>query len=213
MKSDNLRGLAGIARVFIWIVLAMAVLAALGTIVWLASYFAGTGRPLLLTATTLAQIALTVLFLLSVVPVMLWLYRAHANLAEAGLAGLRHSPGWVIASYVIPGVNLVVPFAAMRELHNRSAGEPEEFGHVSVGVVTSWWACHIGAVVVWLVIAVSAFIDLLPGVYLLTPFWALYAWTVLMLVLLAGSAWFLQRIVREVSEAQRSLVNVASTFD
>lgn len=213
MKAENLRGLAGLARAFIGIVLVLAVLAALGTIGWLASYFAGTGRPLLLTATTVAQIALTVLFLLSVVPMMLWLYRAHANLAEAGVPGLRHSPGWVIASYFVPGANVVVPFAAMRELHNRSMGEPEEFGHVSVGVVTSWWACHLGAVVVWLIIAVSAFIDLLPGVYLLTPFWALYAWTVLMLVLLAGSAWFLYRIVREVTDAQQSLVNVAATFD
>lgn len=213
MKTDNLQGLAGITRVFIWIVLVTAAISGLATIGWLVSYFTDTGSPLLLATAGFAQLAMVLVFLLSTVPFLIWVYRAHANLAKAGLTGLKHSPGWVIAGYLIPGLNFVMPFGAMRELHNRSAGEPEEFGHVTVSVVTSWWSCHIGAVIVWVIVAGSTIVDLLPGVYLLTPFWAIYAWTVLMLLFLAGSAWYLQRIVREVTEAQLSLVNVADTFD
>lgn len=213
MKADNLRGIAGVARVFIWIVLATALISALATVGWLVTYVADTGSPLLLATASITQVAMMLVFLLSVIPILIWIYRAHANLANAGLDGLRHSAGWAVASYFVPFANFVVPFGAMRELYNRSAGEPQEFGHISVGAVTSWWACQLGAVVVWIIVAVSALIDALPGVYLLTPFWARYAWTVLMLALLAGSAWFLQRIVREVTEAQQSLVNVAATFD
>lgn len=213
MKADNLRGIAGVARVFIWIVLATALVSALATIGWLVSYFADTGSAILLSTASISQIAMILVFLISAIPILIWIYRAHANLAAAGLGGLRHSPGWVVASYFVPFANFVVPFGAMRELYNRSAGEPEEFGHISVGVVTSWWACHLGAVVVWFIVAASALVDAIPGVYLLTPFWAIYAWTTLMLLLLTGSAWFLVRIVREVTEAQQSLVNVAATFD
>lgn len=213
MKTDNLHGLAAITRVFIWIVLVTAAIAGLATTGWLVSYFTDTGSPLLLATAGIAQFAMVLIFLLSTVPVLIWVYCAHANLVKAGLTGLKHSPGWVIAGYLIPGLNFVVPFGAMRELYNRSAGEPEEFGHVTVSAVTSWWSCHIGAVIVWVIVAGSTIVDLLPGVYLLTPFWAGYAWTVLLLLFVAGSAWYLQRIVREVTEAQQSLVNVAGTFD
>src|SRR5262245_55917536 len=65
--------------------------------------------------------ALVGLFLLiATVPVIGWIYRAHANLHEAGLDELRYSPGWSVGSFFVPLINLVIPFRAMRELHNRS---------------------------------------------------------------------------------------------
>ncbi len=57
------------------------------------------------------------------VPILMWVYRAHANLRESGMEELRHSPGWAVGSYFIPIANLFVPFSAMRALHNRSNGE------------------------------------------------------------------------------------------
>src|SRR5687768_12102237 len=45
---------------------------------------------------------LGVFFLLAVVPIAGWIYRAHANLREAGLDQLRYSPGWTVGSYFVP---------------------------------------------------------------------------------------------------------------
>jgi Domain of unknown function (DUF4328) len=67
----------------------------------------------------------TILALLIVAVAVLWLiwqYRAHANL-RAILRGTRFSPAWGVASWLIPGVNLLLPPLAMRELWR--AGNPD----------------------------------------------------------------------------------------
>ena len=75
---------------------------------------------------------------------LVWLWRAYANLRGQGLSGLARSPGGAVGVWFIPIVNLVAPFATMRELWNRSAGEDEYQSLTPVALVSSWWACWIG---------------------------------------------------------------------
>src|SRR6478735_8387327 len=58
------------------------------------------------------NLLLGLFFAISAVPVAGWIYRAHANLREAGVAELRYSPGWSVGSFLVPLVNLAVPFWA-----------------------------------------------------------------------------------------------------
>jgi hypothetical protein len=94
-------------------------------------------------AVGLAYVAFFLLFVASVVLVAMWIHRAHANLAEAGIVGLEFTPGWAVGWYFIPFANLVKPFQAMRELWKASRGESHPFDGPAPGEVTAWWACWI----------------------------------------------------------------------
>src|SRR5688572_1405567 len=112
---------------------------------------------------------LGVFFLLAVVPIALWIYRAHANLREAGLSELAYSPGWSIGSYFVPLANFVIPFRAMRELHNRSHGEGPWQADSPVADVASWWSCHLAAGLVLMVALFVALLATIPNLYVIQP--------------------------------------------
>ena len=57
---------------------------------------------------------------------LVWLYRAHGNLAIINPhSRLEHSRVWAMVSFFIPFVNLFVPYRAIRELWQKS-GPPDE---------------------------------------------------------------------------------------
>ncbi len=57
---------------------------------------------------------------------LMWLYRSYGNLrAIDASCPLSQSPGWVVGSFFIPFVNLVIPYRGVKELWQRS-GSPEE---------------------------------------------------------------------------------------
>jgi hypothetical protein len=156
--------------------------------------------------------ALLGLFLLiATVPVMGWIYRAHANLREAGLDELRYSPGWSVGSFFVPLLNLVVPFRAMRELHNRSHGEGPWQAATAVGDVTSWWACLISATMVSTVAAMVALIATLPNFYVLQPPGVNTGLALFSLVLFFGAGAFLFRTIGAVSRAQAQMLHLNPT--
>lgn len=144
--------------------------------------------------------------------VMAWTHRAWTNLSEMRLSGLRHTPAWAAASFVVPVAGLFVPFVAMRELYNRSLGEDEYQAHASVGDVTSWWACYLGAVFVLGFLGFAAvfnsygvvFISALPIVWTLTR--------LLSVVLQLAACFFLWRIVGTITRAQESFTGIAEAF-
>lgn len=75
---------------------------------------------------------------------LFWLWRACANLHAQRLPGLERSVGWAVGSWFVPVVNFFVPFATMRELWNRSAGEDQYNAKAPVTLASGWWACWIG---------------------------------------------------------------------
>src|SRR5688572_27392345 len=118
----------------------------------------GAYSPVLALTLGATNVLVGLFLLVATVPVIGWIYRAHANLHEAGLDELRYSPRWSVGSFFVPLVNLVVPFRAMRELHNRSHGEGPWQAATPVGDVTSWWACLLAATAVSTVAAMVAFL-------------------------------------------------------
>ncbi len=153
--------------------------------------------------------ALLGLFLLvAMVPVIGWTYRAHANLHQAGLDELRYSPRWSVGSFFVPLVNLVVPFRAMRELHNRSHGEGPWQAATPVGDVTSWWACLISAFAVSTVAAMVAFLATIPNLYVIQPPGVNTGLALFALVLFAGAGAFLFRTIGAVTRAQAQMMHL-----
>lgn len=69
---------------------------------------------------------------------LVWQRRAHANLRDAFLEqGLRYRRGWwPILAWLIPFVNLVVPYRAIKELVTRSGRDASAASSVSLG---AWW--------------------------------------------------------------------------
>lgn len=87
-----------------------------------------------------------VIFIITAVLFLMWLHRAYRNLPALGAQTLETTPGWAIAYFFIPFVNLVKPFHVVREIWNKSdtqAETDEGFGSYSPGtpaLVGWWWA-------------------------------------------------------------------------
>jgi len=141
-------------------------------------------------------------FLLGVIPIAFWIYRAHANLRAAGIGELAYSPGWSVGSFFVPLINFVIPFRAMRQLHNRSHGEAEWEGNSPVGDVTSWWSCHLAAMAVLAVATFVAALATIPNLYVVQPPGVNTGFFVFALILLTCSAAFLYRTISAVTRAQ-----------
>ena len=159
---------------------------------------------------------LTLLYVLislgSALLVALWIWRAHANLRTLGLDGLNFSPSWAVLSFLVPLLNLVVPFQAMRELLNRSIGEDALFAAQSAPDVTAWWACYIPGSFIPAVLLAMKSVGPLTGMHIVTPPLADGMLFLFAIVLLAGSAFFLQRIIATVTAAQSAVTGVGDTF-
>lgn len=155
-----------------------------------------------------------IVMLLATVPILLWVHRAHTNLVEGRVNDLAYSPGWAVGSYFVPFANCVVPFRAMRELYNRSHGEPADFAQSSAGPVTSWWACHIPAVFLNVMLGfMVVVVPLVSNMWFTTPPAATTGMSIFTQILWLGSAWFLLQTVNRITAAQAYGVATANVFD
>ncbi len=168
----------------------------------------GAYSPVLAVALGATNLLLGLFFVFSAVPVAGWIYRAHASLRDAGTEELRYSPGWSVGSFFVPLVNLVVPFRAMRELHNRSHGEGPWQAAAAVSDVTSWWACQLAATIVSTVAALVALVATVPNFYVLQPPGVNTGLVLFSLLLFAGAAAFLFRTIGAVTSAQRQMLHL-----
>lgn len=75
----------------------------------------------------------------SVVPYLMWKYRAAVNARILDPAASRISPGMAVGSYFIPFVQLVIPCQAMAGIARASSG--------SIAGVALWWTGHLGTIV------------------------------------------------------------------
>lgn len=81
----------------------------------------------------------------SILPYLMWKYRAAVNARILDPAAIRISPGMAVGSYFIPIVQLVIPCQAMAGIARASTG--------SIHGVALWWAGHIGILVGVVVLA------------------------------------------------------------
>ncbi|MHA7819457.1 MAG: DUF4328 domain-containing protein [Erythrobacter sp.] len=213
MDASNLRVPALLVTIFAWVVLAATLVGSLALAIWLVSYSQMSETPIMLLVSGIAGLIGYLAFVPSVVIVMIWVYRAHSNLHRAGLSGLNYTPSWATFSFLVPVMNLFVPFRAMRELANRSAGEPEELAEADNQDVFAWWGCWIGLFVINLFLLYTAVIEILPWIWLTTPFWATQVLSILASMLTAGAAFYLIQIVKQVTRDQQDGASVVAAFE
>ncbi len=146
----------------------------------------------------------TLAFLAAVIFVAMWLYRAHANLRDAGVDGLAISPGWAVGWYFVPIANLFRPLEAMRELWANSHGEGDRFADDAHPQIGAWWGCWI---VGNILSSVGTQIEMMdsPSVFSV-------GLQVASSIGLIGAAWLLRNIISLVTEAQPKMVGLTQTF-
>jgi hypothetical protein len=202
MQTGNLRLFALLSTIGAWMVMALSLLVIVVIVLWSAYRDPYNELDPLTGILALTTLTLNAVYLGSVIPVLLWIYTAHTNLRAGGMKGLRHSPAWATISFFVPVANLFVPFAAMRELANRSAGEPEEFAESSVDEVTSWWACWVTSAIVMTIFAIIMMVDSMPGISVVAPIPVIVGIQMFGQILFAGSAFFLIKVMRLVTNNQ-----------
>ena len=81
------------------------------------------------------------LMILTAVLFVTWFYRAYRNLWVANVVGLHYSPGWAVAGWFIPFVNLVLPPRIAEDLWRGSHGVGMSSGRGApdATLVRSWW--------------------------------------------------------------------------
>ncbi|RZA15447.1 MAG: DUF4328 domain-containing protein [Proteobacteria bacterium] len=157
------------------------------------------------------------LFIGQAITIPLWIYRAWANLHAMRLQGLEYSPGWAAGSVFVPIAGLIVPFRAMRQLANRSFGEEEYHANTSVADVTSWWACYLGGIFVQLAMLGIAIFNSIGWVnnrlmVITAPEPVRLLTAAFGIALMLGAAWFLRKVIGEITAAQTSFTAIEDTF-
>lgn len=79
-----------------------------------------------------------VVYLITVVVVCFWIYRASAN-AHAFRKGLETPPAWAVGWYFIPFANFWKPFTAMKDIWRVSFVRDEGSRAPSDGILGGWW--------------------------------------------------------------------------
>jgi hypothetical protein len=107
------------------------------------------GLGLLVILLTIAQI---LVYIPTVVVFLMWVYRAHENLAAFGVPKhqLQHSSGWAVGSFFVPLANLIIPYRAITELWRKSVpNQTSMFGELSPpGFFPAWWGFWIASSIV-----------------------------------------------------------------
>lgn len=163
-------------------------------------------EPLALTYTLILLINF-VAFVTSVIAVSMWIYRAHANLHEVGLPGLRFTPGWAVGWYFIPIAFLFKPFQAMRELWTESQQTGDSFSAPAPGDLSAWWGFWIVGNILG---NVSTRLGLMGDGANMQITTALGFASSLCTI---GAAWLLLGIVRKITAAQNDGIVAAQIFD
>jgi len=83
------------------------------------------------------------IFLITIIPFLMWLYRVHRNLPALGATNLKFSPGWVVGYFFIPILNISRPYEAVKEIWKGS--DPDwSFSSLEKAPVSHligfWWA-------------------------------------------------------------------------
>lgn len=143
---------------------------------------------------------------------LLWFHKAIANLHDAGLSGLKARPGWSVASFFVPFVQLYAPYIAMRELWNRSHGEDEWQSDAAVSDISIWWTCLLAGTGLTFFVFFIALWNVLTNVNVVTPPGVNEALSLAGVALWCVSAFFLFRIVRTITQAQQTFFDEVAAF-
>lgn len=86
----------------------------------------------------LIAIAYTIVFIISGIIILKWIYRANYNARQLGAKEMQFTPGWSVGWYFIPIFTLWKPYQAMKEIWKASAN-PDNWSNEKVSSVLPWW--------------------------------------------------------------------------
>lgn len=207
----SLKVRAVVTQALLALFLLVTVLVSLGTLM-LAVQEIQTGYSAYLITLPVYSLYIAMAFLPAAIALTFWTWRAHANLHEDALDELNYSPAWAAMSLWVPILNLYTPKGATRELWNRSHGEDAWFAQQSVDAVNSWWTCYVVGILLVSLLTAIVIIDRITPFMFLTPPGTNMLAMAFSTSLLAGSAWFLIRIVGRITHAQETVTSVGDTF-
>ncbi len=84
----------------------------------------------------------TFFFIVSILIFLIWIYRVHQNGRALQLDGSIYAPGWSVAFYLIPLVNLVLPLLSLLHLHKGGAKRADiqkSEEPPKVWLIYAWW--------------------------------------------------------------------------
>ena len=97
---------------------------------------------------SIAALTMLVTYVVSIVLVCIFMYRANANLRRMGVSGLEFTPAWCGGWWFVPFANLVKPYQAMVELQ-RYSEQPGGGSWKTMPALHWWWGCWLfGAVTI-----------------------------------------------------------------
>lgn len=198
-----LRGRARVIQVMLWTYIGTAALLLVawgGVIGFGLEQDFEADHPLVVSA-GLVSLVYLFMFIACVIGVSMWIHRAHANLFAAGFEGLEFTPGWSVGWFFVPVAFLFKPFQAMRELWNTSHLQEDGFSAPAPRTLSAWWGFWIvGNIVANLAMRLGGVSEAMGPLDLVS-----YALHIV-------AAWFLIRIVADVTEAQTSQMTAAYAF-
>jgi hypothetical protein len=77
-------------------------------------------------------------YIVTAVAFLRWIHRANANVRALGAQGLRFTPGWAVGWYFVPFLNLVRPYAVMKEIWQASK-DPDAWAAQPIPPLLRWW--------------------------------------------------------------------------
>lgn len=224
-NREGLRMRAAAVRILAWLLLFAAAMQLLGTgymvFVWDPSEIVvsapGTdaGTPPHVIASMVAGFAAILFYavvLIFFVATLVWIHKAHSNLADAGVR-MDHSANWAVGSWFIPVANLVVPHRATRELWNRSHGEEDDLAHVGAEEVSAWWTSLLIGVILMGILGFKFAVNMLTNLIIYAPAWAEYVISAFALLLLVAAALQFSKLAGAITRAQESSRHVANVFE
>lgn len=83
-------------------------------------------------------------FLTTAVLFLMWIYYTHRNLPALGARKLKYSPGWAVAYFFIPILNLFRPYQVVKEIWkasdpNVNVADGSSWQNASTSLVIGWW--------------------------------------------------------------------------
>jgi len=88
----------------------------------------------------LVAIAYLIVFIITGVAFLKWIYRANLNSRGFGAKDMKFTPGWSIGYYFIPILNLYKPYHAMKEIWQVSKSPENWQAQEASDLLTWWWA-------------------------------------------------------------------------
>lgn len=82
----------------------------------------------------------SLLFIVSGILFLVWVYRANRNVHALGALELQFTPGWAVGWFFVPIANIWKPHQVMKEICKASKNPPLWAAQKSDSIVDLWWA-------------------------------------------------------------------------